>query len=79
MHTNWLVPTSRRRKPLEEAFGPSKISHGMQKDDWPEAGIGCSIGLFSEYGDLPHPWSTRDDFKKDFGALVYDEYEEEYL
>ena len=58
-----------------EVFGPSKTSHGMQKDDRPEAGISSPTGLFSKDGDLPRPWSTRDDFKKVFGVPVYGEYE----
>ena len=66
-------------KQKEEVSDPSKTSHGMQKDDRPEAGIGILARLFSEDGDPPRPWSNRDDFKKDFGVPVYDEYEEEYL
>ena len=63
----------------KEAYGPSNISHDMQKDGRPEAGIGSPTGLFFEDGDLPRSWSTRDDFNKEFGVPVYDEYEEEYL
>ena len=59
--------------------GPSKLSPDVPKDDRPEAGAGSPIGLLSEDGDLHRPWSTRDDFKKEFGAPMYDEYEEEYL
>ena len=66
-------------KQKEEASGTSKISHGIQKYNWPEAGIGSPIGLFSKDDDPPFPLSTRDDFKKEFGVSVYDEYEEEYL
>ena len=35
--------------------------------------------MFFEYGDLHHPWSAKDDFKKEFGRPVYNEYEEECL
>ena len=42
-------------KQKEEAFGLSKISYGMQKDDHPETGIGSPAGLFSEDGDPPRP------------------------
>ena len=66
-------------KQKEEVSDPSKTSHGMQKDDRPEAGIGSPAGLFSEDGDLHCPWSAKDDFKKEFGTPMYDEYEEEYL
>ena len=66
-------------KQKKEANGPLNISHGMQKDDRPEAGIDRPAGLFSKDGDLPCTWSTRDNFKKEFGVPVYDEYEEEYL
>ena len=66
-------------KQKKEAYGLSKISHGMQKDDRLEVEINGPVGLFSEDGDLPHSWSTRDDFKKEFGVPVYDKYEEEYL
>ena len=34
--------------------------------------------IFSEDGDLHCTRSIKDDFKKDFGAPVYDEYEEEH-
>ena len=51
----------------------------MQKDDRPEAGVGSLAGLFYEDGDLYRLWSTKDDFKKEFGMPVYDEYREEYL
>ena len=71
-----LVGTYKQKK---EAYGPSNISHGMQKDDQPKVEINGPAGLFSEDGDLARSWSTRDDFKKDFGVPVYDEYEEEYL
>ena len=57
----------------------SKLSPDMQKDDRPDAGAGSPAGLFSENGNLYHPWSVKDDFKKEFGMPVYDEYEEEYL
>ena len=60
-------------KQNKEAYIPSRISHDMQKDDQPEAEINGPARLFSEDGDLPRPWSTRDDFK-DFGAPVYNEY-----
>ena len=51
-------------KQKREAYGPSKISHDTQKDGRPEAEINSPIGLFSEYGDPPRSWSTKDDFKK---------------
>ena len=63
----------------EEVSGKSNLSLSMQKDDWPEARTGNPTGLFSEEGDLPCPWSNRDNFKKEFGMPMYDEYEEEYL
>ena len=66
-------------KKKEEVSVPSKTSHGMQKDDRPEDGIGSLAGLFFEDGDLHRPWSTKDDFTRDFGMPMYDEYEEEYL
>ena len=66
-------------KQKKEASHSSNISHGMQKDDWLEAGIGSPVGLFYEDGDPARPWSTREYFKKDFGVPVYDGYEEEYL
>ena len=59
--------------------GPLKLPPDVLKDDWPEAGVGSPAGLFSKDGDLHRPWSTRDNFKKDFGVPMYDEYEEEYL
>ena len=42
-------------KQKKEAYGPSKISHGMQKDDRPEVEINGPTGLFSEDGDPPRP------------------------
>ena len=66
-------------KQKKESYSPSRISHDMQKDDRPEAEINGPAGLFFEDGDLLCFWSTRDNFKKDFGVPVYDEYEEEYL
>ena len=51
----------------------------MQKDDRPNAGAGSPGGLFCENGNLHRPYSIKDDFKKEFGMPVYDEYEEEYL
>ena len=59
-------------KQKQEVSGPSKISHEMHKDDCPVAGIGSLVGLFSEDGDLSCPWSNKDDFKKEFGASMYD-------
>ena len=55
------------------------ISLGTQKDDKPDIGAYGSAGLFSEDCNLRSPGSVKDDFKKDFGAPVYDEYVEEYL
>ena len=66
-------------KQKKESYSPSKISHDIQKDYRSEAEINSPAGLFSEDGDLPHSWSTKDDFEKELGAPVYDEYEEEYL
>ena len=66
-------------KQKKEAHGPSKIFDDMQKDDWPKAKINGPAGLFSEDGGLPHSWSTKDDFEKELGVPVDDEYEEEDL
>ena len=62
-------------KQKKEAYSPSKTSHDIQKDDRSEAEINGPAGQFSEDGDLPRSWSTKDDFEKELGALVYDEYE----
>ena len=56
-----------------------KLSLGIQKDDQPDIGAYGSAGLFSEDCNLLSTGSIKDDFKKDFGVPVYDEYEEEYL
>ena len=66
-------------KQKKEAYGPSKISHDTQRDGRPKAEINSHAGLYSEDGDPPHSWSTKDDFEKDLGMPMYDEYEEEYL
>ena len=56
-----------------------KLSLGIQKDDQPDIGAYGPAGLFSEDCDLRSLGSVKDDFKKEFSAPVYDEYEEEYL
>ena len=56
-----------------------KISLARQKDDQPDIEAGGSAGLFSEGCNLLNTGSVNDDFKRDFGIPVYDEYEEEYL
>ena len=66
-------------KQKKEAYSPSKNSDDIQKDDQFEAEINGPVGLYFEDGDLPCSWSTKDDFKKELGAPMYDEYEEEYL
>ena len=66
-------------KKKKEAYSPLKTSHDIQKDDQPKAEINSPARLFSKDGNLPHSWSTKDDFEKELGAPVYDEYEEEYL
>ena len=53
-----------------------KLPLGIRKDDRPDTGTCDLAGLFSEYCDLHHLRSIQDDFKKEFGAPVYDEYEE---
>ena len=58
---------------------PLKPSPNIQKDDRPDTGTCGPTGLFSEDCDPLHPGSTQGNFKKEFGAPVYDEYEEEYL
>ena len=55
------------------------LSLDRQKDDWPDIGAYGSVGLFSEDCNLLSTESVGDDFKRDFGVPVYDEYEEEYL
>ena len=55
--------------------GTSKLSPGMQKDDQPQVGASSPAGLFSEDGNLHHSWSTKDNFRKEFGTPLYDEYE----
>ena len=56
-----------------------KLSLGIKKDDQPDIGACGSIGLFSEHCDLRRLGSVQDNFKKEFGVPVYDEYEEEHL
>ena len=51
---------------------PLKLSPGIQKDDLPNTGACDPAGLFFEDGDLCVPGSIKDNFKKDFGAHVYD-------
>ena len=58
---------------------PRKPSPGIQKDDWPHVGAHGPIGLFSEDYNLRRPGTVEDNFKKEFSAPMYDEYEEEYL
>ena len=62
-----------------KVYGSSKLPPGVHKDGRLQAGVGSPADLFSENGNLQHPWSAKDDFKKGFGTPVYDEYEEEYL
>ena len=50
---------------------------GIQKDNRPNIGAYGSVGLFSEDCNPLSLGSVKDDFKKDFGVPVYDEYEEE--
>ena len=53
-----------------------KLSLGINKDDQPDIGAYGSVEMFSKDCDLHHPRSIQGDFKKEFIAHVYDEYEE---
>ena len=58
---------------------PLNPSPGIQKDDWPNTETCDPADLFSEDCNLHHPGYIQDNFKKEFDAPMYNEYEEEYL
>ena len=55
------------------------ISLARQEDDQPDIEIDGFADLFSKGCNLLSTGSVNDDFKRDLGVPVYDEYEEEYM
>ena len=56
-----------------------KLSLARQEDDQPDIETNGSAGMFSEGCNLLSTESVNDDFGRDFGVPMYDDYEQEYL
>ena len=71
----WVGPYKQNER-VPVSLNPSL---SIQKDDQPDTGTCDPPVLFSEDCNLRHLGSVQDNFKKEFSAPVFDEYEEEYL